>query len=204
MATQIGYLASELGAYLAEVVVGTCTKSVDARVLSSAGSEQWRSGLPRLRRPGGAHPVARARRLGRAVPGLAQRRGRLLRRRLRRVRRVEATRGLEGCGRLFGAVLAVSRIFAPLYYQSRLRLLMNEQECGDSQSLEINQLSFVLITCFRLLGILSGHIFASVRLRTVDAGQASPTALHHRFARPCWNRLLERYLRFFRCSRKPG
>ena len=147
--------------------------------------------------------MARARRLGRAVPRLAQRRGRLLRRRLRRVRRVEATRGLEGCGRLFGAVLAVSWIFAPLYYQSRLRLLMNEQECGDSQSLEINQLSFVLITCFRLLGILSGHIFASVRLRTVDAGQASPTALHHRFARPCWNRLLERYLRFFRCSRKP-
>lgn len=115
MATQTGYPANELGAYSAELV-GACTRFVGVGVLS--GAEMSGGGAASMAAPAGRSSSSgsnTATQTSSVWSGVTA--GTTSTTATASSAKNGANEGLEGCGRLLGAVVAISCIFAPLYYQ---------------------------------------------------------------------------------------
>lgn len=110
MASQTSYNTSELNAYSA-VVVGACTKFVDAGVLSSAGASS--GGRAATAAPAGiGSPSGSSTATKTSSASLGATAGTKSPTATASSAKSGANKGLKGCGILLGAVLAVSCIFS--------------------------------------------------------------------------------------------
>ena len=109
MASQTSVSSSELSAYSADVV-GACTKFVDAGVLSSAGVRSSGGGAAATPAPGSSstatHTSSASSGVSAGTPSPTVTKG--------GSSKSGADKGVPGWGGLFGAILAVSWIFASL------------------------------------------------------------------------------------------